>query len=80
MARKKRIIKKPTAVSVETFAKGTKTKSTSGQVPAGKVRFSVNLPTDLHEKLRRAAGKRTAETGKQVTMGDLVAELVKKYL
>ncbi len=54
--------------------------SKPGQVPAGKVRFSVNLPTDLHEKLRRAAGKRTAETGKQVTMGDLVAELVKKHL
>ena len=74
--KRKPVIKKPTGASVDKFTKGSK----SGQVPEGCVRFSVNLQVGLHTKLRRAAGKRTAKTGKQVTMGDLVKELIKKHL
>jgi hypothetical protein len=78
MATKKKTTLKPGQRKVEGFA--TKAASKSGQVPEGRVRFSVNLPVEVHEKLRRAAGRRTADTGKQVTMGELVAELVDKYL
>lgn len=52
----------------------------SGQVPEGRVRFSMNMSVGVHNKLRRAAGRRTAETGKQETMGGLISELIKKHL
>jgi len=79
MATKKKTTLKPGQRKVESFATA-KAASKSGQVPEGRVRFSVNLPVEVHEKLRRAAGRRTADTGKQVTMGELVAELVEKHL
>ena len=75
MAMKKPVVKKPTAASVEKFARGR-----SGRVPEGKVRFSMNMKIEIHDKLRRAAGRRTAETGKAVTMGELVADLIKSNL
>ena len=40
----------------------------------------MNVKEELHVKLRKAVGKRTYETGERITAGQLVEELIEKYL
>jgi hypothetical protein len=46
----------------------------SGQVPEGDVRLTANIRDDLHLKLKIAAARR------RTTIGELLEELVEKYL
>jgi hypothetical protein len=46
----------------------------SGQVPEGDVRLTANIRDDLHLKLKIAAARR------RTTIGELIEELVEKYL
>jgi len=46
----------------------------SGQVPEGDVRLTANIREDLHLKLKIAAARR------RTTIGELLEELVEKYL
>jgi hypothetical protein len=48
--------------------------SLSGQVPEGDVRLTANIRDDLHLKLKIAAARR------RTTIGELIEELVEKYL
>lgn len=68
-------LKKPVlaASDVAAFAKktaSTPTKSKSGKVPAGDVRLTVNIRSDLHKRLRIAAINR------DMTAGELLEELI----
>ena len=70
--------KKPTRISkpalktrdVHKFATGSR----SGQVPEGDIRMTVNIRRDLHKKLKHAA------TDRETTIGELVEELIDKYI
>ena len=70
--------KKPTLEAVQAFAEGgakakPKTKTASGQVPAGDVRLTVNIREDLHQRLKiRAVEQRT-------TVGDLIEEWIQTW-
>ncbi len=46
----------------------------SGQVPEGDVRLTANIREDLHLKLKIAAARR------RTTIGELLEEMVEKYL
>jgi hypothetical protein len=46
----------------------------SGQVPEGDVRLTANIRDDLHLKLKIIAARR------RTTIGELIEELVEKYL
>ncbi len=46
----------------------------SGQVPEGDVRLTANIREDLHLKLKIAAARR------RTTIGELLEELVEKYI
>lgn len=46
----------------------------SGKVPSGDVRMTANIRSDLHIKLKIAAAER------QTTIGELIEELVERYL
>ena len=46
----------------------------SGQVPEGDVRLTANIRQDLHLKLKIAAARRRS------TIGELLEEMVEKYL
>lgn len=48
--------------------------SLSGQVPEGDVRLTANIRDDLHLKLKITAARR------RTTIGELIEELVEKYL
>ena len=86
MAAKKKAAKKTTlkpilpTAKVGSFATAQVAKKRSGQVPAGKVRLSVNLAVDTHKRLKQASLKESYERGETVSMADLVAELVEKHL
>jgi len=56
------------------FVKGTMKSPLSGQVPEGDVRLTANIRDDLHLKLKIAAARR------RTTIGELIEELVEKYL
>ncbi len=49
-------------------------KGGSGQIPEGDVRLTANIRQDLHLKLKIAAAHR------RTTIGELIEELVEKYL
>ncbi|HEX2769748.1 MAG TPA: hypothetical protein VHN12_10745 [Geobacteraceae bacterium] len=55
-------------------AKGIAKGPVSGQVPEGDVRLTANIRDDLHLKLKIAAARR------RTTIGELLEELVEKYL
>jgi hypothetical protein len=48
--------------------------SLSGQVPEGDIRLTANIRDDLHLKLKITAARR------RTTIGELIEELVEKYL
>ena len=56
------------------FAKKTIKIPISGLVPEGDVRLTANIRDDLHLKLKIAAARR------RTTIGELLEELVEKYL
>lgn len=60
--------------SKRTPAKVGMKESLSGQVPEGDVRLTANIRDDLHLKLKIAAARR------RTTIGELIEELVEKYL
>ena len=63
--------KKKTGLAIKKAAvKGT----LSGQVPEGDVRLTANIREDLHLKLKIAAARR------RTTIGELLEEMVEKYL
>lgn len=67
---------KPASKKAPQLPAGTraKAKPVSGLVPEGDVRLTANIRQDLHLKLKiEAAHRRT-------TIGDLIEELVEKYL
>ena len=55
-------------------AKGIVKRPVSGQVPEGDVRLTANIRDDLHLKLKISAARR------RTTIGELLEELVEKYL
>ncbi|GFE58875.1 hypothetical protein [Geobacter sp. AOG1] len=66
-----------TALKVSRKMKGkpaAKAKPLSGLVPAGDVRLTANIREDLHLKLKIAAAQR------RTTIGELIEEMVDKYL
>jgi len=48
--------------------------------PKGDVRMTVNVREDLHIKVRKAVAKRIYDTGERFTAGELIEELIEKYL
>lgn len=55
-------------------AKATKGKPLSGLVPEGDMRLTANIRQDLHLRLKIAAAHR------RTTIGELIEEMVEKYL
>lgn len=55
-------------------------KSKSGQVPPDDVRLTANIKRHLHKRLKDAAAQRQYEMGRQFTIGELIEELVEKYV
>jgi hypothetical protein len=76
MKRKTAILKKPTITTKEALAfaehKVSGTKTTAA--PAGDTRLTVNLRNDVHLKLRMKALEQ------KTTAGDLLEQLIEKYL
>jgi len=73
---KKRSLAKPKlSVQAKQFAGGSKSnKGTSGQVPVGDTRLTVNVKIHLHKKLKHAAVDR------DTTVGELIESLIDKHL
>ena len=76
MKRRTAPLKKPTmsAKDVLEFAEGRQTAERSTNAPDGDVRLTVNLREDLHLKLRMKALEQ------KTTAGDLLEQLIEKYL
>ena len=70
----KRLTGKKKTTGKATDRAGKKAKVVSGLVPEGDVRLTANIRQDLHLKLKiEAAHRRT-------TIGELIEELVERYL
>lgn len=55
-------------------------KNKSGQVPPDDVRLTANIKRHLHKRLKDAAAQRQYEMGRSFTIGELIEELVEKYV
>jgi hypothetical protein len=71
------LTKKPTMdtkAALEFAEEKPKPKQKSGLVPEGDVRLTANIRADLHMKLKLEAAQR------RTTIGDLIEDLVQRYL
>lgn len=74
MKRKAAILKKPTMKEALAFAEHKVHGAKSTAAPEGDTRLTVNLRNDLHLKLRMKALEQ------KTTAGDLLEQLIEKYL
>lgn len=74
MKRKSAILKKPTMDQALAFAENKLQGSKSTAAPDGDTRLTVNLRNSLHLKLRMKALEQ------KTTAGDLLEQLIEKYL